>query len=1195
MKPFLLITGMHRSGTSFLARALNLGGVNLGDLESLLSHEWKFYEDNLRGHWENKIIYELTEQTLSNSGGSWHKIPKKINPSKTIEKKIKKHVNELYDLPSLATGFKDPRILICLDAWLKHLPKNFIIVGIFRDPLKVAESLKNRNKFDYEKSISLWKIYNEKLLLYLKKYNGFLLNFDWPKTKLLSEIKLILSKLGLDKDVDLSEWYTDELFHSDKTFKTNYKLPKDAKKIYSWLKKRSNKNRNVRINKISYSKNEISKFLHSILNQTQTQGEYFTKEFKHKEKTIAKLQKKFNERSQWAKKLEDQAKQKDQTVKKLQKEFNERSQWAKKLEDQAKQKDQTVEKLQKEYDERSQWAKKLEDQAKQKDQTVEKLQKEFDESSELAKNLESEAKLKDTKVSHLQKEIIEKKSLLDTQKTELQNLTIAIDTREAELEKILDELSERNYELDEIKKSIIFGILKKITGRLEKDFPQDTKRREALRLAREAYLIKKDRGTKALLAAFKTKQRGNKLLQKKTSIEKKEQKRANLQLLDDKKTKNFVLTASKSQFSPDSSLRKFLQTDSANVTKISSFPKISIIITTLDQVKILQKNLESIKSKTTYKNYEIIIVTNNQEPNSEMRKFLQTLDCSVYVYDKEYSFAGMNNFGASKSTGEFLLFLNDDIEVDSPTWLEAFLSLGLKDKVGAIGGKLVYPDGKLQEAGGIVWKNGNAWNYGRNSDSKDPKFNYVREVDYCSGGCLFVNKKIFEQVGKFDMRYKPAYSEDVDLCFSIRNLGYSVLYQPLARVIHYEGRSQGTNVDKGIKSYQLINQKKFFEKWKKVLESHRDDSIENSFFERNRTDGLNILYIDHYLPEPDKDSGSLRTFNILGILAHDKNKITFWPDNLHLSQPYAAELQQKSIEVIYGPNDFVKFLDERKDLFDVVFLARPYIAIKYIDLIKTKVPNSIIIYDTTDLHYLRMQRESMVEKNKIKENEIKAMHDMELELMEKSNISILTSTAEEKILHEENDSLKFAILPNIHIIKENSTDFHTRKNLMFLGGFQHHPNIDAANYLSKDIFPLIKNKLSDVKLYIVGSNPPESVKNLQSDDVIVTGYVKDISTYLKDCKIMLSPLRYGAGVKGKITQSLSYGLPVITSSMGAEGINFINGENCVISDDTKDFATKTIELYSDEKLWDKLSKNGLKIAQEYSPERARDVLRTMIS
>jgi len=218
MNPFLLITGMHRSGTSFLARALNLYGVYLGDLESLLSHEWKAFEDNPRGHWENNTIFKLSERTLKHSKGSWHNIPKKVVVNKKIGTEIQKCTKSLLDNSILAAGFKDPRLLVCFDSWLKYLPKNFVIVGIFRDPLKVAESLKKRNNFSYEKSLNLWKQYNENLLKILDKYDGFLLDFDLPKNKLFSQIELVSKKLGLARNVDLSDWYSNKIMFSNKTY-----------------------------------------------------------------------------------------------------------------------------------------------------------------------------------------------------------------------------------------------------------------------------------------------------------------------------------------------------------------------------------------------------------------------------------------------------------------------------------------------------------------------------------------------------------------------------------------------------------------------------------------------------------------------------------------------------------------------------------------------------------------------------------------------------------------------------------------------------------------------------------------------------------------------------------------------------------------------------------------------------------------
>jgi len=333
------------------------------------THEWKAYADNPRGHWENKKIYELTEKTLSHSKGSWHEIPNKVVVNKKIGAEIKKCTKNLLDDSTIAAGFKDPRFLVCFDSWLKYLPKNFVIIAIFRDPLKVAESLKKRNQFSYEKSLNLWKIYNQNLLEILEKHGGFLLDFDWSKKKILDEINLISKKLGLSTSIDLSEWYSKDLLKSNKTYQSNYLVPKEIKKLHSSLKKRSSKNRGVKVRKIKYSSKEMSSYIGTLLSQIQFQGNYFGELFKEREKTLnlvstklTRLQKQHGERTEWATSLDTQLKQKSKELTSLQKQHNKRSKWATSLDTQLKQKSKELTSLQKQHGERTEWATSLDTQ-----------------------------------------------------------------------------------------------------------------------------------------------------------------------------------------------------------------------------------------------------------------------------------------------------------------------------------------------------------------------------------------------------------------------------------------------------------------------------------------------------------------------------------------------------------------------------------------------------------------------------------------------------------------------------------------------------------------------------------------------------------------------------------------------------------------------------------------------------------------
>lgn len=275
-RPFVLITGMHRSGTSFLSRSLNLYGVYLGRLDKIITHDWKAHKSNPRGHWENQDLLTLAEKTLAYNNGKWYDPPSKVRINKQISSGIKKYLKELEEHSLLASGFKDTRLLLCFDAWRKYLPKNFVIVAIFRHPLKVAESLKIRSNFDYQHSLELWEIYNKNLLRILEKNDGFLLNFDWPKKRLLSEIQYIANKLGLARKIDLSDWYTKKLIKSGKTYQKDFPLPNEIKLIYSKLKKRSENNRKVKIN-YPLEKREMHKIIEGLLSEIQEQGKYFKK------------------------------------------------------------------------------------------------------------------------------------------------------------------------------------------------------------------------------------------------------------------------------------------------------------------------------------------------------------------------------------------------------------------------------------------------------------------------------------------------------------------------------------------------------------------------------------------------------------------------------------------------------------------------------------------------------------------------------------------------------------------------------------------------------------------------------------------------------------------------------------------------------------------------------------------------------
>jgi len=368
-RPFLLVLGMHRSGTSFLVRALNLCGVYLGETESLVSHDWKNKPDNLRGHWENLRIVQLTDETLALTNGTWDNLPEKITINEKIGNEVKQIFKNMESSSMLLAGTKDPRLIICLSSWRQFLPKKIFIIGVFRHPVDVAKSLKIRNDFSLEKSLNLWKSYNEKLLEILEHHDGFLLDFDWPKNKLLDEIYLICKKFGLPH-MDLSEWYTNNLIHH-KSFQNKQDFSDDIVNLYSRLKERTKKNSLVKISSIVSQENmEIVK---GMLAQIKNQGNYFKKifdEIKDENSTIIISAKNKDDQIM---KLNETASQKDGQIMKLNETVSQKDGQIMKLNETASQKDGQIMKLNETASQKDGQIMKLNETASQKDDQIMKL------------------------------------------------------------------------------------------------------------------------------------------------------------------------------------------------------------------------------------------------------------------------------------------------------------------------------------------------------------------------------------------------------------------------------------------------------------------------------------------------------------------------------------------------------------------------------------------------------------------------------------------------------------------------------------------------------------------------------------------------------------------------------------------------------------------------------------------------------
>jgi len=609
-------------------------------------------------------------------------------------------------------------------------------------------------------------------------------------------------------------------------------------------------------------------------------------------------------------------------------------------------------------------------------------------------------------------------------------------------------------------------------------------------------------------------------------------------------------------------------------------PDVSIIIPAFNKAEFSAACLKSIATKLSSNGptFEIVLVDNGSTDDTIKLKSIENL---VYVQNKEnLGFVGGCNSGFVKAKGKYVIFLNNDAEV-TEAWLTTLYDTIEKDpSIGLVGSKIIYPNGVLQEAGGIIFKDANGLNYGKFDQAESYQYNYVRDVDYCSGASIIIRRDLMEKFGGFDTLYQPAYYEDTDLSFKVRREGLRVVYQPLSVIYHIEGGTAGTNTNTGFKKFQVINKEKFSKRWRETLESSHV-AEQDHYLGRDRSGNKLALIIEEAVPTPDKDSGSVRMVAMIKSLQSLGYKVTFWPNNLTKLSPYTDNLQQMGVEVVYGNIDFMQFSRLYGHAYDLVIMSRPEICARYINICKTLYTNAKLVYDTVDLHYVRLARQAEIEvANAEQLNEQSKWYELlEKGLMQRVDATIVVSNKEVELLQSEGVAGTIAVISNIHSIKEGAykVGFDNRRDIVFVGNYAHLPNRDAIRWFMSDIFPNVNKKLPDVNLIVVGANLPDDLaKELKQKNINLRGFVSDteLATILTSARVFIAPLRYGAGVKGKIGQAVEYGLPVVTTDIGSEGMHLKHEVSCLEANKAEDFAKSITRLYADKSLWNKLRKNA---------------------
>ncbi|WP_460732455.1 glycosyltransferase [Lysobacter tyrosinilyticus] len=625
-------------------------------------------------------------------------------------------------------------------------------------------------------------------------------------------------------------------------------------------------------------------------------------------------------------------------------------------------------------------------------------------------------------------------------------------------------------------------------------------------------------------------------------------------------------------------------------------PRASIVIPVFNQFAHTLSCLRALASHPSEATFEVVVVDDGSSDETETA-LLQIDGLRYHRRARNGGFIAACNDGAGLARGEYLVFLNNDT-VPQPGWLDALLhTFDAHPDCGLAGAQLLYPDGRLQEAGGIVFTDGSAYNYGRFDAADDPRFAFVREADYCSGAAIAVPRELFSRLGGFDTRYAPAYFEDTDLGFAVRQAGYTALYQPASRVVHMEGATAGTNTGSGVKAYQIRNREVFRQKWQTALAAHpvaQDDIDAAAVHQRRRT----VLVIDESTPRPDHDSGSLRLVNLMQLLREEDAHVVFLPSDRAHAGHYTEALQQSGIEVWYAPfvDRATTWLRRHGRRFDTVIVCRHFVANEFLPALREHAPQARIVFDSIDLHYVRERRGAEVAGDSALLRGAERTRQLELDVIARSDVTLVVSGNERALLAQDAPAAKVEVLSNLHRVAGPGQPFAQRHDLVFVGGFRHPPNVDAVLWFVSSVFPLIRARLPDVRFHCIGGDVPDTIAALaEQPGVIVHGHLPDITSYMDGARIAVAPLRYGAGVKGKVNLSMAHGQPVVATACAVEGMHLVAGEDVLVADTAQAFADAVVQLHGDQALWERLAANGLRnVERHFSLDAAREVVRQVL-
>ncbi len=620
-------------------------------------------------------------------------------------------------------------------------------------------------------------------------------------------------------------------------------------------------------------------------------------------------------------------------------------------------------------------------------------------------------------------------------------------------------------------------------------------------------------------------------------------------------------------------------------------PVASIVIPVWGQPVHSVACLRALAAARTETAYEVILVDDGS-PDIDYREALGTAGgLRIFRNERNMGFVGACNRGAAEARGRYLVFLNNDTVV-LDDWLDALLeTFEAIPETGVAGAKLLFPSGRVAEAGAIVWRDGTCWNYGRRHARTSPEIEYAREADYISGAVLAIERNLFEAIGGFDSAFAPGYYEDTDLAYRVRAADRRVVYQPASEVIHFEGVSSAGEVGSGMKTHQAAHRHVFVQRWGRAIAGHAAPSAAVLDAEKDRGIRGQALVVDTATPTPGRDARSLRTLQLMRILRDLGFRVSFLPANGDAPDPWFTTLRGHGIRVLRLPPPAAEtFVLHGDESFDLCVVCRPALAARLLPLVRERWPAALTLFDASDLlepSALAALRDGTVPQDLAARTALKAAGH--------ADATLLACDPDLWSISGANPN-RLVAFPWVFPQPREVPDFAARRDLLLLTGPQGSPAVDALLWVKSEILPRIEADAPELRLWILAGPPLRPLLARNERLCALSDRASERPNFFQRFRLGVAPLRFGVGAAGRLHAALAAGVPCVVTSLAARGLAAPIRESLTLADDAEAFSNRILELYREEDAWRAASKTaasavGTLFSFETARKRIRELLR----